>query len=779
MTSSSAVLNTLAWIRGQGFVPVPLKYKTKEIQTAKNSPFPSPQNNPDDELWHASQLNIGVVTGPLAHGPIDIDLDCPEAATLAPYFLPEAAWIFGRASRTNSHYLYKVATTAFSHVAIQDPSPVSHLRGNKNILELRGDNNQTMMPGSIHPNGESIEWYRPAHPLAEIEINLLRHRANMLGAAVLAVRYIWLDGERHESAMQIATILHNLKFSQDETANFISALIHYSGSDDPAHLSTVRTTYARLQTDKPTKGAVSLQKRFKDSNPAMSKAFLRLLGYSQAWLDDLNERFACVLIGAKYKVALLPQKPCAKLSFLSVEDFKHRMAGQVIKVQKRKKDGSIVPDEVVDVPVAELWLKHSARLQYDEVEFLPGTPQAAMPADTLNEWTGWAVQPKVNLEKCKAFRNYVENYLTDPARPEEARWVYTFFAHILRDPADKQRSALVIIGPQSIGKSVFVNYFGAILGRYHLNLADANKIHGRFNYHLKNCLLLHSEEAVFGGDKKHRAIIKDYIANKSGEYEEKYMGIVHGKAYGRLLYTSNEVRAAPLELGDTRHTVFNFNATGRIPPAELVQALYYEGISEGPAALMHFLLNYEPYNGSLMGAALHTLEKELTLYQNMDALDVYWLTKLKEGELLPQRLRWAQGSARAGGLGDDTITWPQVVSRTTLYADYLQASGEIKTTAVSAHKFVQRLAEWTGTKIVFKLVTYFNECASNSDAPRLFRELYTGQHQAVSNLPALDKCRKAFEKYAGQRFQWDDAPLESDDDETTQLMLRDARQARF
>ena len=317
-------------------------------------------------------------------------------------------------------------------------------------------------------------------------------------------------------------------------------------------------------------------------------------------------------------------------------------------------------------------------------------------------------------------------------------------------------------------RKILLNYFH-----------DANIIHGRFNYHLKNCLLLHSEEAVFGGDKKHRAIIKDYIANKSGEYEEKYMGIVHGKAYGRLIYTSNEVRAAPLELGDTRHTVFNFNSTGRIPPAALVQAVYYEGISDGPAALMHFLLNYEPYNGALMGSALHTLEKELTLYQNMDALDVYWLTKLKEGELLEKRLRWAQGSARSGGSGDDTVTWPKVVSRTTLYADYLQTSGEIKATAVSAHKFAQRLSEWIGTKIVFKLVTYFNDCAAKGDGPRLFRELYSGQHQAISNLPPLDKCRKAFEKYAGQRFQWDEVTLESDDDETTELMLRDARQARF
>jgi len=779
MTSSLEVLNTLAWVRAQSFIPVPLKYKTKEIQTAKNSPFPSPQNNPEDILWQNNQLNIGVVTGPIAHGPIDIDLDCPEAATLAPFFLPNSAAIFGRSSRANSHYLYKVAATAFPHIAIQDPSSVPTLRGNKNILELRGDNNQTMMPGSIHPNGESIQWYSPPQPLTDIDVNLLKRQANLLGAAVLAARYIWLDGERHESAMQIATILHNLKYSQDETSNFITALIRYSGSDDPAHLATVRTTYARLQNDKPTKGAASLQARFKDSNPLMAKSFLRLLGYNQAWLDELNERYACVLVGSKYKIVVLPKKANAKFSFLSVEDFKHRMAGQVIKVQKRKKDGTIIPDEVVDVPTAELWLRHSNRLQYDEVEFLPGVPQEGMPSDTLNEWTGWALQPLPEIDKCKSFRNYVENYLTDPKRPREAQWVYTFFAHVLREPENKQRAALVIIGPQKIGKSVFVNYFGSILGRYHLNLADASKIHGRFNYHLKNCLLLHSEEAVFGGDKKHRAIIKDFIANKSGEYEEKYMGIVHAKSYGRLIYSSNELRAAPLEIGDTRHSVFNFNISKRIPPRALVEALYAEAISDGPAALMHFLQTYDNYAPDLMGEAIMTREKAASMGQNLDFIDEYWLTKLINRELFPEGLRWAQGSPRDGEHGDEGVTWPKTFSRTALYTDYLTTAGETRSATVSAYRFYQRLAEWIGKEITFKRVSYLNKNIGNLDVPKGWRELFTGVHQVVSGFPSLDKCRKSFEKYSGLEYEWDELAPESEDDASTLRMIRDAQQARF
>jgi hypothetical protein len=316
-----------------------------------------------------------------------------------------------------------------------------------------------------------------------------------------------------------------------------------------------------------------------------------------------------------------------------------------------------------------------------------------------------------------------------------------------------------------------------------LNLADASKIHGRFNYHLKNCLLLHSEEAVFGGDKKHRAIIKDYIANKSGEYEEKYMGIVHAKSYGRLIYTSNEVRAAPIELGDTRHTIFNFTIAEKwrkaVPPRELVQALYNEAIGDGPRALLNFLLQYEGYDSELMSAALRTREKEHTLSPNLDPTDEYWLEKLKTGELLDKKLRWAQGSPRSGEFADASIAWPHIVSRTALYADYLTICMDTRVTPISSYKFFQRLGEWLKRPLAFKLVSYLNECAGNMDAPRYYRELYTGPHKAVANLPPLDKCREAFDKYAGQDFEWDNLVCEDDDDEITQEMNRDARRIRY
>jgi hypothetical protein len=60
--------------------------------------------------------NIGVILGAVSGGLVDIDLDCPEAVELAPESLPDT-WLFGRASKPRSHYLYVVRVIAIGSSA--------------------------------------------------------------------------------------------------------------------------------------------------------------------------------------------------------------------------------------------------------------------------------------------------------------------------------------------------------------------------------------------------------------------------------------------------------------------------------------------------------------------------------------------------------------------------------------------------------------------------------------------------------------------------------------
>src|SRR4051812_41110558 len=95
----------------RGWNPVPLLWKTKKpidagwptrVITAANV----------DRFFNSKQMNVGVVLGPSSHGLVDLDLDCDEAAVIAPAVLPPTKAIFGRASARGSHRLYYHPTLA-------------------------------------------------------------------------------------------------------------------------------------------------------------------------------------------------------------------------------------------------------------------------------------------------------------------------------------------------------------------------------------------------------------------------------------------------------------------------------------------------------------------------------------------------------------------------------------------------------------------------------------------------------------------------------------------
>jgi hypothetical protein len=90
--------------RGWNPVPIPLRAKKPDgnrwqqrVITAATAP----------RYFNGGPKNIGVMQGLSSGGLNDVDLDCPEAIAIAPYVLPRTDAVFGRASKHQSHYLYR------------------------------------------------------------------------------------------------------------------------------------------------------------------------------------------------------------------------------------------------------------------------------------------------------------------------------------------------------------------------------------------------------------------------------------------------------------------------------------------------------------------------------------------------------------------------------------------------------------------------------------------------------------------------------------------------
>ncbi len=726
--SSNAVIQTLAWLRKQGFKPVPLHFQSK---AAINRDYVRPDyKGPPDELWRDANLGIGVVTGPQQSGPVDVDLDCEEAVYFATRFLPQSAGQFGRASKARSHFLYRVDTSGFEKQAFIDPV------SNSTILELRGDGgHQTVLPGSVHEStGELVEWSDVVFPeLPTVPSQSLGRAARKIAIATLIVRHIWADGYHNEPTKHLTGLLYYLDWALEEVEEIIQAVMDYTSDTDKSRIPTVRATFRRGEAGKKISGAGVLRKQL--NNDAVVDRLLEWAGSPTVnILQDYNDRFAVVSVEGKFRIADLDTGPGQSPVFMQKDDFLNRMGTEFTEIEVDGKTKSVLK--------AGLWLKSPRRRQYDSVDFMPGEEDDGK---VLNLWGGWAVQPDPGddyMDRCDAFLDLVFEVICGNDT-ELATWLINWMANIVREPMKKSMTAPVIIGPEGAGKSLMVAYFGTILGPAYTVVTQDKHLIGSFNRHLAGTLLLHSEEALYGGDRKHANIIRSLITDEFRMFEQKGIDAKRVKNFLRLIMLSNLPHAAPAMPGDRRYTVIDMDK--RKASDKLIERVLKEKESGGPAALFRYLLefNYDPLlaRRNVKNASLSEMKTH-----NLTALEAWWMDVLMSGTLLPDRLAWAQKPPKA--------LWPEVVGSPTLYAamETAMRARNVRNVPhqVSFNSLVERMV---GAKVQRSQRDYSNELVGEMGVPQAWTLLGNRQLSWVG-FPSLEQCRKGFDRYLGQNIDW-------------------------
>ena len=188
----------------RGWFPIYVEYKTK---------------NPDGEHWQNRRIskenihtrfnkkeqNVGILLG-ISNGLIDVDLDCPEAVELAPFFLPPTHLKGGRGERPNSHWFYccpNFKTMQFSHGKKEDDDGmIVDIRG----ITSSGTPKQTLVYPSVHTSGDKYIWNESGNP-APIEQEVLIKKVKQLAAASLLARHWPNKGTRNNTAMALAGTL--------------------------------------------------------------------------------------------------------------------------------------------------------------------------------------------------------------------------------------------------------------------------------------------------------------------------------------------------------------------------------------------------------------------------------------------------------------------------------------------------------------------------------------------------------------------------------------------
>ncbi|RMF24512.1 MAG: hypothetical protein D6760_03140 [Deltaproteobacteria bacterium] len=180
---------------------------------------------------------------------------------------------------------------------------------------------------------------------------------------------------------------------------------------------------------------------------------------------------------------------------------------------------------------------------------------------------------------------------SDEENPRDVfRWVLRWFAYPIQHPGAKLKTALVIHGPQGVGKNLFTEAVMAIYGEYGRIVGQA-EIEERFNDWASRKLFLIANEVVARAELFHQKNkLKALITDDWIRINPKNVAAHDERNHMNLVFLSNEVQPVVVEPGDRRFAVI-------WTPKKREQAFYQAVLDEirngGIAALHHYLLNVD------------------------------------------------------------------------------------------------------------------------------------------------------------------------------------------
>jgi len=300
--------------------------------------------------------------------------------------------------------------------------------------------------------------------------------------------------------------------------------------------------------------------------------------YNANLFEKLNQKYAIAPVGNK---TLILEESEEEIRFLTPSDFNLALEN------KFAFDNS--GEYPKQIPAYKWWRGHPERREYNRVDFLP---EIETPDGVFNMWKGFAVKPKGGLERIPFFHELLDEVICS-GNEQWALYLWGWLAHMVQFPKEKPGVAVVLRSDaQGVGKSRFAEYVGSVLGRHYRTVTHGRHIHGNFNSHLKDTLMLFGDEAVWGGDRSTESILKQLITEPSMIIEMKGKDVFEVRSYLRLMLATNSEWAAPVSLTDRRYFVLDVSADKR-NDFDFFRKLQHEQNNGGREALLQALMDFD------------------------------------------------------------------------------------------------------------------------------------------------------------------------------------------
>jgi hypothetical protein len=180
--------------------------------------------------------------------------------------------------------------------------------------------------------------------------------------------------------------------------------------------------------------------------------------------------------------------------------------------------------------------KSPHRRQYEGITMLPGAPELV--DGKLNLYRGFAIKPKTG--DWRLLRSHIENVIAG-GHEEMARYIINWCTWTVQNPGEGPEVVLVLRAGRGAGKGKFFAHpLRRIFGPHGMHLSQRKQLTGKFNQHLRVCVLLVVDEAFWAGDKKAEAVLKALITEGVVTFEPKGVDATQGRNFLHLIILANE-----------------------------------------------------------------------------------------------------------------------------------------------------------------------------------------------------------------------------------------------
>lgn len=273
-------------------------------------------------------------------------------------------------------------------------------------------------------------------------------------------------------------------------------------------------------------------------------------------------------------------------------------------------------DKLKRMSIAGEWLVHPLAERYDQILFHPGAGRV-LDGDhggtAINMWTGWE-QEEGDVEP---FLELTE-FLLSETDEKCANIVIKLLAYKMQNPMKKVPMAIVFVGTQGCGKSLWCNIVRNTTNPYSAEIYPSS-LSSDFNPWVENTMFVLLNEATGPEMERNAEKFKTLIDSPIVQMNDKYRPARQVKSFTFYLVTSNNREIAKFD-GDDRRMVV-------IAAPKKREGEFYRRIGDwydngGSKKLMHYLLNYDLEGWAPPAKAPETAEKHIAFRENLSAIEI-------------------------------------------------------------------------------------------------------------------------------------------------------------